>query len=154
MPTAEPSVLYFQYQDLLLSFCGVQILRQGTTPSPEFLAIYSPFSLCRTSGKLLAVDHSAHAVCSRRAASIHTIQHREMGTLTLQVPTRPISPSAASGNPVAMNSFIMRVSISSFLNVENTVKCISRASSSGTSHLQGKFAGEKLLMLSKPVLTF
>lgn len=153
MPTAEPSVLYFQYQDLLLSFCGVQILRQGTTRSPEFPAIYSPFSLWRISGKLLAVDHSAHAVCSRRAASVHTIQHREMGTLTLQVPTRPISPSAASGNPVAINSFIMRVSISSFLNVD-TVKRISRASSSGTSHLQGKFAGEKLLMLSKPVLTF
>lgn len=45
-PTPGPAVIFL--------WCSN---RQGTALSPEFLATFNPFSLCRTSGKLLAVDH-------------------------------------------------------------------------------------------------
>jgi len=157
MATAEPSILYFLYQDLLLSFCGVQILRQGTALSPECLATCNRFSLWRTSDKLLAVDScfflSMQSVLGEQQASTQSRTGRREHSWS-RYTLDPFLQLPFSENLVAMNSFIVRVSVSYSCNLENMVKHFLRARSSRSSILQGEFAEEELPMVSKLVLTF
>lgn len=143
-PTPGPAVIFL--------WCSN---RQGTALSPEFLATCNPFSLCRTSGKLLAVDHCLFLPVQSVVVEQQESTKSSTGRWEHSCSSYPLDPFLylpAAGNLVAMNSFIMRVTVSTFLNLKNMYG--QAASSSGNSYLQGEFAGEKLLLVSNPVFTF